>query len=280
MNLRRIAPLVSTIALLSACSGGSAGTAGVPVAASAPRTGSASGMVTFSVNQTHLASTLHTRTPKFISPATHKANLFIDADSPTSGTCNTSGICTIFWTTTPGNNHTFVAETDDGTTVLAEGSTQPTIVAGAGNNVTITLNGVVGQVVFPTTNQPSDESGVYAIADADGFAITRPGNFDNLNFADFATSDSTGVITTAIQFTVPDTLGNDYGFHVLCNGSSTGTFSIDAGPSTRFLSGELTPTQLSLLTYGPVYPTVDYISDIYACLNGVLSTTSGTVGFH
>jgi hypothetical protein len=277
MNLRRIAPLISTIAFLSACSGGGAGVA--PVTASAAVGGSASGIVTFSVNQTHLPSTFHTRKPKFISPATRNANLFIDADPPISGTCNGAGICTIFWTTSPGSTHTFIAETDDGTTVLAEGSTQPLIVPGAVNNVTITLNGVVAQVVFPTTSQLSDASGFYAIADADGYAITLPGTFDNLGFADFATSNSAGIINTDVLFTTPDSLGNDYGFQVLCNGSSTGTFSLGAGPNTRFLGGELTTLQLNLLTYHPTNPTVTYISDIYACLNGVLSTTSGTVGF-
>jgi hypothetical protein len=275
MTLRALVLLVGISITLAACSGGA--TSRVPSSASGgtqTQGATATGTLTFTVTQ---KSTSRRRKPAYVSPSTLDATLFIDGAasgfrvscSPASGSSGT-GTCTINWTSTAGS-HAFVAEVDDGHTLLAEGAA--TYVVAAGSNATLaplTLNGVAGSVAMITSSvssscsgsNPSCVSGLYALADADGNVIVTPGaTYDNgpisvgsgagstASFTDGFTGNASGVGGLA----GPDASGNDYRYTLACASGASGSFTLAFTPhATAPPSGELTTSELS--TYSLTYP--------------------------
>ncbi len=284
MNLRTIPPIILAAALLAACSGGG-GSYSTPSQSGA----SASGVVTIA---RPASASSHARSrPSYISSGTTRAALFIDGETTPAGTSSscTTG-CTIAYTTTSGT-HTFTAETDNGSKVLADGTTGAIgIVAGPGNNFTITLNGAAAQMAWVTNTssnpappaQPTSVTANWAIADSASVDITNsPGTATfsggTITFGVSTSGTVTGGPPTFSPTTLahPDASGSDYSITAACNGATgSGSFSITA--TSASVSTLITPAELlglsityplASLTVAPSHP--------YTCTNGVISDSSG-----
>ncbi len=283
MNLRTFPPVILAAALLAACSGG-----GGPNSTPSQSGASASGMITIA---RPASASSHSRKPAYISSGTTRAALFIDGQTSPAGTSSacTTG-CTIAYTTTSGT-HTFTAETDNGSKVLGDGTTGAIgIVAGPGNNFTITLNGAAAQMSWVSNTssnpappaQPTSVTANWAIADSAGVDITNApatATFSGGTIT-FAVSTS-GTVTggpptfSPTTLTHPDANGNDYSITAACNGATgSGTFNITA--TSASVSSLITASELAGLSIS--YPSASLTvtpSHPYTCTSGVISDSSG-----
>jgi hypothetical protein len=289
MNLRTNASVILAAALLAGCAGGG-GSTNTP----SPTGASASGILTITGPQTPASSA---RKPQFISSATAHAAVFVDSVTAAVGsstTC-TSG-CTIAYSTSAGT-HTLSAEIDNSShVVLAEGTTGPrTIVAGPGNNFTITLNGAAAQFSWVANTgsspaapaQPTSVTANWAVADSSGVLITNAptgtATFDGgtITFAAVIVSGLTGGPPTFVPTTLahPDANGNDYSFTASCNGATgTGNFNVTATSGAG--SGDVLPAQLAGLSPAVTYPSSTLTvtpTHTYTCTSGVISDSTGNV---
>jgi hypothetical protein len=291
MNLRTLLSLAGAAAVLAACGGGGSGSSAPSSLSGSTQSQSnvAYGTLTFTTNQTKAAGNI--RKPRYVSPGTTHATLFIDQGAADRVTCNpgtttpsTSGTCVIPWTSTSGT-HTFVAEIDDGTNVLAEGGAQYVLLAGSNTLSPLTLNGVAatGVVNAPTSCTSTSCTGTFAIADADVDPIVPPGYFDNAvaltgsgsvesvfsyrNLADYNSN------TYFNGFPAPDGSGTDYVYLVICNSGATGTFTLSLelqGIGPVFVDSTVLAA-LSLTYPAPTGNLVVYSSPTFTCTNGTIS---------
>jgi hypothetical protein len=290
VNPRTMPPLLLAAALLAACSGGGGG--GATISPQVQSGSPASGTLTIAGPGSGASSLA--RQPEYISSATAHAALFIDAVTTAAGSSSscTTG-CTIPFTTMSGT-HTLSAEIDNGShVVLAEGTTGPqTIVAGPGNNFTITLNGAAAQFSWVANTgsapaspaQPTSITANWAVADASGVDITNApvaATFDGgtITFAVSIVSGLTGSSPTFTPTTLthPDANGGDYSFTASCNGATgTGTFNVTATSGAG--SGDVGAAQLAALAPAVTYPssTLTVTPHTYTCTNGVISDSSGS----
>jgi hypothetical protein len=185
-HMRNILPALVGVALLAGCGGGGStgpsSQSALPAAASTATGLPASGTITI-VGAGGAGTSSLTRKPEFISAGTTHAAVFVDAIATAAGqtaTC-TPASCVIAYTTSSGT-HTLNAETDGSGKVLSEGTTgSQTIVAGPGNNFTITMNGVAAQFSWVANTgsapaspaQPTSITANWAVADATANVITN-----------------------------------------------------------------------------------------------------------
>jgi hypothetical protein len=288
MNRRTMPLILIATAMLAGCAGGG-GTSGAPPAqAGLP----ASGLLT--ITGPPSTSSL-ARRPQFISSATAHAAIFIDSVTTAAGTSTScSSGCVIPYTTTAGT-HTLRAEIDNSShVVLGEGTTgAQTIVAGSGNNFTMTVNGAAAEFTWIANTgsspaspaQPTSITANWAVADSSAVVITdAPGSatFDGGTITFGVTvSGLTGSTPTFTPTTLthPDASGNDYSFTASCNGATgTGTFSVTATSGAG--SGDVLPAQLAGLSPAVTYPSSTLsVTPVhtYTCANGVISDSSGNV---
>lgn len=291
--MRKILPALVGVALLAGCGGG--GSTGPSSQSALPAAGStatglpASGTITIVGGGAAGTSSL-TRKPLFISAGTSHAAVFVDAITAVAGQTSscTPASCVIAYTTSSGT-HTLSAETDNGSKVLAEGTTgSQTIVAGPGNNFTITMNGAAAQFSWVSNTgsapvppaQPTSITANWAVADATANVITNApaaaAVFDGgtITFA-VAVAGLTGATPTFAPTTLaaPNAVGNNYSFTANCNGATgTGTFTITA--TIAGASGVVTAGQLAGLTL--TYPALTQTpAHSYTCTSGVISDSSG-----
>lgn len=289
MNARTIPASFLTIAFLAGCAGGGGSSSVPPPQTAVP----ASGVLTITGPQ---STSSRARRPQFISSATAHAAVFIDNVTTAAGSstsCSTG--CVIPYTTTSGT-HTLSAEIDNSShVVLAEGTSGPqTIVAGSGNNFTMTLNGAAGEFTWVANTgsspaspaQPTSITANWAVADSSGVLITNAPTgsaaFDGgtITFA-VTVSGLTGNTPTFTPTTLahPDASGNDYSFTASCNGATgTGTFSVAATSGAG--SGDVLPAQLAGLSPAVTYPSSSLAvtpAHTYTCAGGVISDSSGSV---
>jgi hypothetical protein len=188
--------------------------------------------------------------------------------------------CTFSWSASSGS-HSFAAEIDDGTKVLAEGIQQYTLNPGANALAPLVMNGVdaeVGGFSNPETlaGGGTQYIGTFSIGDADGNAITNAGGsaaFDNQCplFASSAPAIGTVAISSACT---PTATGAGYPYTVSCVSGQSGTFQIVA--TNRGGTGDVTPAELAAL--GITYPsTITGTVYVYTCTAGQISDSGGTV---
>jgi len=291
MKPRTLALSILTAAVLLACSrAGSNSTPpqAVAVANSMPPISlAATGTLTIAVPS---GTTAKFRRPTYISSATTQAALFIDSITTAAGSSSScSSGCTISYATTAGT-HTFRAEIANGSNVvLAAGSRSVTVLPGAGNNITLTLNGAasIASWVSTTSTTTNSISGTYSIKDPSLVLITSaPAGastaFDNAPIA-FSTNTSGGFTGTAsftttgssTTLSAPDANGNDYPFTASCSGSANGIFSITAASGGS--SAGISPGQLSGLSPAVTYPSATLNAlgmHTYGCFNGTIGDAS------
>lgn len=286
--------------ILAGCSGG--GTSVSPHVATQPQPQSsgatAKGTLTFALSKKSTTYVSRTRKPKFVSPSTADATLFIDgAASGTRVTCaaftGPTGTCTITWTSTAGP-HTFAVEIDDGQNVLAEGAAPYVLTASLSQTLApLALNGVAASFVMESETlssscsgpNPSCFTGTYAVADVDYNTIVTPGSvYDNgpLSVATGAGSTATfgqsfiGNGSGAGGLSGPDANGLDYEFTVWCAAGANGSFTLAFPPQVSAPpSGEVTAAGLT--TYSLNYPSaVNALNwPVYVCTNGTISVSAG-----
>jgi streptogramin lyase len=230
------------------------------------------------------ATSSKARKPRFVSPSTTRAALYIGGILSSRQTCSFSTPCTFAWTANSGTQ-TFAAEVDDGDGghVLAEGSAPYTLNPGEnGSLAALVVNGVaatIGGFSSPETpTGPHTLSGTFAIADYDGNAITNTGGstaFDNGSPTFTSSAPSVGTVTISPTLT-PDALGTDYAYSATCKPGQTGTFTIvgTTGPA----SGAVSTANLTAngnLTYPPA--AMGGAAYSYACATGAISDASGTI---
>jgi len=208
--------------------------------------------------------------------------LFIDsvAAAVGSSTSCASG-CTITYSAAAGS-HTFAAEIDNGTTVLAEGAhVALTLVPGTGNNFTMTLNGAAGEGAWmsDTGSTSGTISGTYAVADATGVPITSPGSvFDNGALtltANTLTGTPGATVSAGATLSGPNGVGTTYTDTVACGVGDSGTFSITIAAAGG--TPEVTVGQLATIA-GVSYPANALAIStwpVYTCTAGVISDASG-----
>ena len=164
--------LLAAVALTACSHAGGSSTPPAPAATMPQTTPAATGTLTIAVPA---AAADALRRPAFISSATTQAALFIDgvtAAAASSSSCSSG--CTLNYTTTAGT-HTFRAEIANSShVVLAAGSKSIAVLPGAGNNITLTLNGAAATALWVSTTSTTAGtiSGTYAIEDASSVLIT------------------------------------------------------------------------------------------------------------
>lgn len=260
-----------------------ASTAAAAVAAASTTASVATGTLTIVVPQSVSESV---REVAYISTATKQAALFIDGLTTAAGSSTScSSGCTIAYKTTAGT-HTLRAEIANGSSVvLAEGSASVTVVPGAGNNFTMTLNGAAAIASWESTTSTttSSISGTYAIEDSSSVPITSAGGsttFDNAPIA-FLTSVSptfsgTASFTTSGSSTTlsaPDAHGTDYPFTASCSASANGTFTVTATSASS--SAGITAGQLSGVSVSYPSSTLNVAAmHTYSCASGTIADAS------
>ena len=279
MNLRTLVPFILTAVVLAACSG--AGSNSTPANSTPMKSAAmATGTMTFTVPQTHSA-TNNARKPSYISSATTHAALFIDGATTAAGSTACPSTCTLSWTSSEGT-HSFAAEIDGATFVLAEGVRTYILIGGANGTLSpaLTLNGAVDLIVFtPVTCSGSSCSGPFDVYDAGKPVITSAGgstSFDNGPFS-FSTSNPSVGTVTPTTLTSPNPTG-EYAFAVGCVSGQTGSFTIVVQPPTP--SGDVTALELATVSVFLQYPSnLSVTTNTYTCTGGVISTgsSSGTV---
>jgi hypothetical protein len=233
MNLRIQITLAIATAFLAACSGGG----GSSTPQQQPLT-TASGVVMIAPN---IGTSSISRRPEFISPAATAAWYSIDMGTPLPMNCSGSPItCTASWGPIPAGSHSFSAEINDTThnVTLAEGGQLINVNAGNGDLATVTLNGVVQYITFPSvTCSGSTCSGAngnsstgYTVADFDGDVITPPETtLDNGHFV--KTVSETGGSADTISLPIPGGSYTYLAWTATCN-----------DPNSSFHIGSLTMT--------------------------------------
>lgn len=277
MNLRSLVPLI-LISALAACSGGSPSSNTVPLPPKS--TQQATGTITFVVPQSKSA-TSSARKPAYISPGTTHAALFIDGSTTAasnSTTCTTG--CVLTFSTTAGA-HTFNGEIDNGTNVLALGTSgSQTVVVGNTNTFGITLNGAAADVTGTVDNCTASSCvTTFAVTDAALADITSGGvtgaAFDNSSVTLLPTNASVGSATSGNTVSFPDAAGNDYSVTVACLAS--GTFQLAATSHTPAGSLDVSTAALSGLTTPITYlQTLTTTWYTYTCNGTTISTSPGT----
>ena len=290
MNLRRLVLAILSAAILSACSrAGATGTPAQPPATAVPQQqlAMATGTLTIAVPRD---AADRFRKPAYISSATTQAALFIDSITKAAGSSTScSSGCTISYATTAGT-HTFRAEIANGSNlVLAAGSASVTVLPGAGNNLTVTLNGAAAAASWVSTTSTSTNSivGTYSIADSSSVLITSaPAGastaFDNapitfspstsMGFSGTASFTTTGSSTT---LSAPESSGNNYPFTATCSASANGGFTIGATSGTS--AAGISAGQLSGLVPALSYPSSTLNTSAmhtYKCNNGTIVDAS------
>lgn len=260
--------------------------AAAPLAASQPAGAAAAGILTIPARA--ITSSL-VRSPEYISTATTQAALFIDNITTAAGSSTScSSGCTIAYKTTAGT-HTFRAEIANGTNVvLAAGSKSVTVVAGSGNNFTLTLNGAAGIAAWVASSSFTTNSilGTFSVADSSSVLITSaPAGastaFDNAPITFTATGDQgftgTASFTTSgvTTLSAPTAAGNNYPFTATCSATANGPFAITAAAGSS--AAGITVAQLAGLAPAASYPSATVNTAAlqrYSCVSGTIAVST------
>ena len=220
----------ATLALFAAgCAGGGGATSTTPpVAQQAPQKGTAS--VTFTMHwNSGSASSSTARVPKYV-PAT-ALSVSVTVNGGTQQCLNAPGTTIVI--DAPVGNDTFAFATYDSSNcqgnVLSRATVTKTILSGAANTVSATLDGVVASVTISLSN-PSPNAGVpatvnvnVAARDADGNTIVGAGSYSVP--IRLAINDSTASGTLALST------------NTLTNPSTTATLTYNGGTLNSGLPG-------------------------------------------
>jgi hypothetical protein len=289
--------LLATLLFAAAgCSGGGGSGAPAPLPP-VPATQAATGHLSISRS---IVSAATSRRPKYVSPSTTYATLFIDgAATGYRQACSPAAPCTIDWSSSAGS-HTFFVEIDDsasisgGGVVLAEGSETVTLNPGTNLISPLALNGVPAFIVFvsettETASAPTCQVLLasvnctivqFGVADADDDYIISPGLIDD---GGVQISSTWGAYATPVVAN-PDASGNDYTGAIACIDGQTGAgytigYSLSANDGAG-TPGEIAPLQLA--SYSLTYPDQQALEmqgwPTYACSNGSIAASGAANG--
>jgi len=306
MRLAHLSPLLATALFAAACSGGGGGSTGsvpaVPVSNPNSSVASSAAYGTLTIGSPHSGSSANVRRPKFISPSSRYATLWIDGTATGFRVPCATVTCTINWTSTSGP-HTFYAAVDDALSatgpgyVLAEGSEGVTLQIGTNTVPAITLNGIAEQLIFESaTVAPVGDAfcsetlpavpppvncmyGLLGLADIDGNLILSPGVFENapINLTAFGFPGAPiAALASGGPFT-PDAVGNDYGFAIACAAEQNGGI-VPNVPEVGGYPDE--PSAAQLATYQLTdHPGITQINwPTLSCTNGQLFVVAAANG--
>jgi hypothetical protein len=327
MNLRFLSLCAGSALAFAACSNGGASNA-LPAPSSGATTQQVSGTIAIGLNGATNTTSSGRARPAYVSSSTTHAYVFINGSAAPnnasssctsgSGTTGAGTFCTINWTANlavPGS-YTFAVETDNGSSVLAEGAATYTIVAGSNTLSALTLNGVAAEANFTTSScsaasvQPGTCNGTVTLLDAAGNTIEYTGTsvvptvgnspstgtvFDDGNVT-FSGSTPNGLVIGSAQSSGGNTFST-YASNVLTVGgviNAAGAYNLQVQCATASTSGvigiaigggaspshDVTAAELTSENPAPSYPSsiaTVATAPSYTCTTGVISSATGTL---
>jgi hypothetical protein len=300
--LRQVTLGLALCAALSACSGGRTGSSSLPqVTATAASSGPQSITLTIKIPaaSSSASTSVSTRRPLYVSSATKSASIAVNSGTPvvvnltaSSPNCSAASgglVCTATVSAPVGPDtfsETLYSATNTGGSVLSQGRTTTTIVAGKANTVTLTLSGVIASLSLsftgsaPVSGTKSTVGLAVNFLDAAGESIIGPAAFATpVTLTDTDTSGST---TLSSGTTTGSTLTLNYpadasALSLNYNGSTSFSKAVIAAVAGSIAAANLTltPQAPSAVTFND-YTTFGYDNqrDVYNPNSTALTTTT------